>query len=142
MHPHHHHHEDVHEILHKKGLKVTPLREALMKVLMKQKSPLSVEEITVKLKGTDFDQATLFRSLKKFADAEIISQIDLGEGFLRFEYSCTEHGHHHHVMCSGCKKITILPFCIPKKFEEFLEKAGYTNITHRMDFTGLCASCS
>lgn len=138
----HTHHDNIREILHEKGLKATPLREKLIEVMKAQHGPMSVEEIKKKLKGIEFDQASLFRSLKKLTEAGIVSQINLDEGFSRYEFTCLTHSHHHHVMCRLCKDIMVLPFCIPKEFEAWLKKKGFTEIGHRLDFTATCARCS
>lgn len=138
----HTHHDNVRDILHQKGLKSTPLREKLISVLKKAGSPLSVEEIGQKLKGIEYDQASLFRTLKKLSESQVLSVVNLGEGFLRYEYLCLTHDHHHHVICTKCKSITVLPFCIPKEFEAFLKKKGFQNISHRLDFQALCSDCS
>lgn len=138
----HTHHENIRDILHEKGLKATPLREKLLEVLKKNHGPMSVEEIGKKLKGIDYDQASLFRSLKKLSEAGIVSLINLGEGFSRYEFTCLTHHHHHHVMCTICKKISVLPFCIPPEFEAWLKKQGYRNIEHRLDFHATCARCT
>lgn len=129
-------------LLHKNGLKVTPLRLGILSVLHKHSSPLTAEEISLKLKDIDFDRATLFRSLKTFNESELVRSIDLGEGFMRYEVVCEKHDHHHHVMCTSCKKIELIPFCVSPQITNHLLKAGYTNLTHRMDFFGLCEKCS
>jgi Fur family ferric uptake transcriptional regulator len=137
----HTHHDNIADILHQKGLKATPLREKLIEVLKKQKGPLSAEEIRKKLKGLDFDQASLFRTLKKLSEAGVLSQVNLGEGFSRYEFTCLTHDHHHHVRCRECKKISVLPFCIPQEFENWLKKKGYSEISHRLDFEAICHEC-
>jgi Fur family ferric uptake transcriptional regulator len=138
----HAHHESIRDILHQKGLKSTPLREKLIQVLKKNHGPMSVEEIGKKLKGIDYDQASLFRTLKKLSESGVLSQINLGEGFTRYEFACLTHDHHHHVMCTECKNITVLPFCIPPEFETWLKRKGYTDINHRLDFSGTCPECN
>lgn len=138
----HAHHNNIREILHQKGLKSTPLREKLILLLKKSRGPLSVEEIGKKLKGIDYDQASLFRTLKKLTSTGVLSQVNLGEGFARYEFTCLTHDHHHHVMCTTCKKIMVLPFCIPPKFENWLKEKGYTNIGHRLDFSATCPDCN
>lgn len=138
----HQHNHDFESALRDKGLKSTPLRLAILDILTHTQNPLTAEETAKKLKKIDFDRATLFRSLKTFAEAGLINAIDLGEGFLRYEMNCKIHHHHHHIICISCKEIEVVPFCIPDEFQTFLTKKGYKQITHRMDFTGLCKSCS
>lgn len=113
-----------------------------MELLSKSESPLTAEEIAKKLKTLAFDRATLFRSLKTFSAAHIINAIDLGEGYLRYESNCDLHHHHHHIICTSCKEIEAVPFCIPDEFKLFLKRKGYKEVTHRMDFTGLCKNCA
>jgi Fur family transcriptional regulator, ferric uptake regulator len=134
--------ENFTKILHDNGLKSTPLRLGILDILTRSKKPLSSEELQLKLSKIEHDKATLFRCLKKFTQVDLVQMVDLGEGFLRYEMTCHEHHHHHHVMCVKCKKIEVLPFCIPKSVETHLKTAGYTNLTHRMDFFGLCKKCS
>lgn len=136
------HELDTRSLLHSKELKATPLREAILMAIYKSEKPLSAEEISRKLSKVEFDQASLFRSLKALSEKELLSQVDLGEGFIRYEAHCQEHSHHHHIMCHSCKKITILPFCIPQEIVNYLKKAGYSNLSHRMDFFGTCKSCT
>lgn len=137
----HQHNSDFESTLHGKGLKSTPLRLAILDLLSNSSEPLTAEEISSHIK-VYFDRATLFRSLKTFSEVGIISAVDLGEGFLRYEKNCENHHHHHHILCSNCKKIEIVPFCIPDTFLKHLKKLGYQDISHRMDFKGVCKECS
>lgn len=137
----HQHNHDFEMTLHSKGLKSTPLRIAILEILHHTDTPLGAEEISKKMKSLTYDRATLFRSLKTFTEAGILNAIDLGEGHLRYENNCELHHHHHHVICSTCKEIEVVPFCIPDEFKKFLHNKGYRNITHRMDFSGLCKNC-
>lgn len=136
--------QEIENLVKKQGLKVTPARKILLQVLTKARAPLSAEEILHKLtinKLEVFDRATLFRNLKTLVQHDLLTSIDLGEGFLR--YSLHHHEHHaHHIMCKKCKKIEEVDFCITKEIESFLKKKGYTHIEHRMDFSGVCKKCS
>lgn len=134
--------EDLIQLLHQQGLKSTPLRLALLGIFHDVHTPLSAEDLEKRLKKVDHDPASLFRCLKKFVEGNLLQTIDLGEGFLRYEAICREHEHHHHIQCTNCKQIEIVPFCVPKDFETHLKKIGYKNLTHRMDFFGVCGACS
>jgi Fe2+ or Zn2+ uptake regulation protein len=138
----HHHHHDSESLLRDKGLKSTPLRLAILQFMHEQETPVTAEDIGIGLGDIEYDRATLFRSLKTFSEAGILSMIDLGEGFNRYEKNCELHHHHHHIICTSCKKIEIVPFCIPDQFKKFLQGCGYRNVSHRMDFSGICKSCS
>lgn len=134
--------QHFHDELHAHGLKVTPLRQGILSIFEDHTHPLSAQEIASRLKDIDFDQASLFRCLKKLTETGLLNVVDLGEGFSRYEGHCHSHSHHHHVICRNCKSISILPFCIPKEIETFLKKNGFTEVEHRMDFSGICRKCS
>ncbi|MFZ4714346.1 MAG: Fur family transcriptional regulator [Bacteriovoracaceae bacterium] len=135
-----HKHDSEHLLKHH-GLKLTPLRKSLLSILQNAQKPLSAEEIARKLKNVDYDRATLFRNLKTFVENHLCDAIDLGEGFQRFEIHQEAH-HSHHIQCTNCKRIEEVHFCVPKEIEEALKKQGYSNISHRMDFFGICKKCS
>jgi Fur family ferric uptake transcriptional regulator len=138
----HQHNHDFDTILHSKNLKSTPVRLAILKLLAESEQPLSADELTKKLKNLNFDRATLFRSLKTFTESHVVNTVDLGEGHLRYEMNCDLHHHHHHIICTSCKEISIVPFCIPEQFKVYLQRRGYKNIAHRLDFSGLCHNCA
>ena len=129
------------DILRSNGLKNTPLRVAVLDFLARQNTPLTAEEIGRGLKKVEFDRASLFRTLKTFSETGILNMIDLGEGFHRYERNCELHHHHHHIICTKCKRIEVVPFCIPDQFKKFLTSRGSANISHRMDFSGICRHC-
>lgn len=138
----HAHEHDSELVLRSTGLKVTPLRLAILKVLEHEHAPISAEDLADRLKKVSFDRATLFRTLKTFTEAGILNQIDLGEGFHRFERNCEKHHHHHHIICNSCKEVETLPFCVPDEFLKYLKGRGYKELSHRMDFSGLCKKCA
>lgn len=138
----HQHDQDFESLLRDKGLKSTPLRLALLEILDLAISPMTAEEITHRLKKVSFDRATLFRALKTFTESQILNTVDLGEGFYRYERNCELHHHHHHIICTSCKKIEVVPFCVPDEFKKFLTKKGYRQISHRMDFSAICKKCT
>lgn len=135
---------EIELLMKQQCIKVTPARTYLLDILSQAKMPLSADEILQKLtvsKKEAFDRATLFRNLKTLAQHHLLEAIDLGEGFVR--YSLHHHEHHaHHIMCKKCKKIEEVDFCITKEIEAFLKKKGYSQIEHRMDFSGVCKKCS
>lgn len=138
----HSHDHDFEFVLRSADLKVTPLRVAILEVMDHAHAPLSAEEIAEKLNKLSFDRATLFRTLKTFSETKILTPVDLGEGFTRYERNCDVHHHHHHIICTSCKEVQTLPFCVPDEFLKYLRGKGYKELTHRLDFSGLCKKCA
>ncbi len=138
----HSHEHDTEFVLRSTNLKVTPLRTAILELMDHAHAPLSADDMAERLKKISFDRATLFRTLKTFSEAKILSPVDLGEGFLRYERNCDVHHHHHHIICNNCKEVETLPFCVPDEFLRYLKAKGYKELGHRLDFSGLCKKCA
>jgi Fur family ferric uptake transcriptional regulator len=103
------------------------------------KSPLSSSELISKISGVD--ESTIFRNLKQFKEAGLLSEINLEEGFKRYELSPDDH-HHHHIKCNICNRIDTIDLCELKAFSKQLKKIGYKNISHKFEFFGICKTCS
>ena len=115
-------------------LKATKSRLALLEVLNKNETPLTAEEIHQKLSS---DQATVYRALKEFQEADIVRQIDFQHGHAHYEL-VRPQDHHHHVICKKCEKvedIQELQLTIPKL-------KNFKIINHSLEFYGICKTCS
>jgi Fur family transcriptional regulator, ferric uptake regulator len=127
--------------LRSSGLKATPARVAVLKVLTKAKKPLSIQNIGKLLKDTP-DQATLYRMVEQLKKAGIIHQINLEHGHAHYEIDSPTH--HHHIICENCGKIVDISSCDIESLEkEVLKKSGFKKINrHSLEFFGLCKNCA
>ena len=123
------------------GLSVTSARLSILQWLEKYHGPFSVEELFEKIPGT-YDKATFYRNLNSLAEINIIKEVQLGEGFSRYELNHHENHHHHHIICRICKKIESLEMCFIEEFSKTIKKLGFVNISHQLEFTGTCQKCS
>ncbi len=126
------------------GFRLTKTREKLLEVILRQTAPFSVpmvEKIFARQRG-HFDSVTIYRSVPVLEKLGIIEKCGYSEGVAHYEVRLNKHGHHHHVVCTGCKKIEPLDHCIVKSQEVLLRKLGYTGLKHRLEFSGTCPSCS
>jgi Fur family ferric uptake transcriptional regulator len=139
--------QSVTGLLREKKLRVTPIRRALLEKLAKTEQPLSIEELFAELsrtgKAKGLDLATLYRNVKSFEEAGLIAAIDLGTGrsFYEFRHGGDSH-HHHHVICENCRKIEHLDVCGIEAHLRMLEKMGYKQVRHKLEFSGLCKACA
>ena len=127
-------------LLKRVGLKVTQPRIHLLELLRKHHGPYTMEELHRKLEKNTCDLATVYRSLMAFEEAGVIKRCEFGDGSSRFEFN-EEGEHHHHVVCRKCHKVESLDLCIVEEIERFLEKKGYTEISHSLEFFGVCDRC-
>lgn len=125
------------------GHRITKQRKLMAEHILRFDLPFSAEELHSQIKRKGVDLVTVYRSLSAFTDLKILTTVDFQDGTLRYEYLPPEEkGHHHHIICTQCRKVEPLNSCMLKKQEKFIEQMGYTNITHKLEFFGLCESCS
>lgn len=126
--------------LRRAGLKVTRPRLALLEVLMESHGPFTMEELHRKLPKETCDLVTVYRCLSAFEEAGLVQRCDFGDGSFRYELG-GEEAHHHHVVCRRCGTVDRLDLCLVESIERQLQSKGYRDITHRLEFFALCASC-
>ena len=80
------------------NLSATIPRTCIYSSLMKAKKPLSVEALSKKLITKGIDQATVYRTLKSFEKAGLVSTVMLGHGHAHYLLADKAH-HAHYIVC-------------------------------------------
>lgn len=135
---------EVRDLLTKNGLNRTKVKIQTLMAISKSKRPLSVQEIHASL-TENCDVSTVFRTITQFKEKELIQEVNLDEGFLRYElihHDHHHHEHHHHVRCRKCGDIQSIEHCDLGPFEKAIAKLGFVDMEHRLEFTGVCSKCS
>lgn len=127
-----------------KGLKSTKQRDTILDCFLSCDQHLSTEELYLKLKesspGIGF--ATVYRTLKLFAESGIAREIQFGDGQTRYEHLHAGE-HHDHLVCTKCG--AIMEFeneTIEKLQAEVARNHGFTILTHKLELYGICKNCS
>ena len=136
--------ENITAQLKEKGCRTTPLRVALLEVLIDVKEPVSVQTLLLKLaeKGFKPNQTTLYRQLDTLVKHGVVDAVILNPKLQLFEIAPE---HHHHFVCEGCNEVQDLHSDeIESAFHHFeheLEKRGLSIQKHELTFFGSCQSC-
>lgn len=139
--------EDAKEILGQRGLNRTKAKVGILLELSHSQRPISVQELHEAL-DHECDVSTIFRTISQFKEKNLVQEINLDEGFFRYELNVNRkkndhsHHHHHHVRCRNCGDIQQIEKCDLSLFEKAISKLGFTSMGHRLEFTGLCSKCS
>lgn len=137
--------DEIKEILTKNGLNRTRGKVQILEVISKSHKPLSVTEIHSFMKES-CDVSTIFRTITQFKERNLIQEVNLEEGFFRYEMNYSDkthhHHHHHHVRCRSCGDIQNIEKCDLSAFEKAISKLGFQNMEHRLEFSGICSKCS
>lgn len=139
-------------LIENSDLRLTGPRRRLLQVIFSFKGPFSAPSLEKKFAESKSygtcDPVTIYRTLPVFEELGIIERCDFSDGMACYELNphlgsdAENHHHHHHIVCKSCRKIEKLDFCILEGQEQVLQKFGYTNLTHRLEFLGICPSCS
>ncbi len=128
--------------LTKAELRITRPRLAVLAILIQSHGPFTMEELHKRVEKEDIDPVTVYRCIASFQESGIVGRCDFGDGPVRFEYRGEGSEHHHHVVCTKCRKIRSLDFCLVEGIEKILKKEGYSHISHSLEFFAVCAKCS
>ncbi len=130
------------ELLNKTGLKKTPGRLAIIKILQQAQKPLTKQEIRSSLSGVQLDDTSIYRTLASFVEAGIVHRVETGDRNWRFALSNNwDQGCcHPHFVCKSCGLVECLkeielPPCTPSK-------PGYQVEEQELYLKGLCYRCS
>lgn len=123
-------------------MRITKVRSAIINILKKTPSPLSIKEIieTLSAKGLKPNKTTVYREIDFLNKMGLVSGVDFGEGKKRYEAAAA---HHHHIICIGCKKVKDVTedIDLDKFSTQVAQKAGFKPVSHSLEFFGLCDKC-
>ncbi len=122
------------------GIRLTPARDAVIKVFIKHKMPLTVSQV-IEYSKYEADDVTFYRIVKTFVNAGIIKEVEL-DNTIRYELSELFLPHHHHITCISCGKVADIT---DKSVEDAVDKIGKSHKfqieSHIFELRGLCHDC-
>jgi Fur family ferric uptake transcriptional regulator len=131
------------EFITQKGLKSTRQRDIILDAFLSSERHMSIEDLYLKLraKHPNIGYATVYRTLKLFAESGIAREIQFGDGQTRYEH--VEEGEHHdHLVCTRCGAIAEFENeTIEKLQDEVAKSHDFIIETHKLELYGICAKC-
>jgi len=132
------------EILHKSGLRRTPVRLGVIDVLTKAARPLTVPQMLAKMKGVD--SVTTYRTLNTFVKKGLVHRVR-GED-RSWMYAIGDSNHvpehqHPHFVCENCGKVECLEDSnIPGNFVKQMGVGNGYNVSYaEVVLHGTCPKC-
>lgn len=133
--------EKLTKTLRDRGLKITPQRLMIFKILENNTSHPSAEEVYKKVKtlypAVSF--TTIYKTLETLRDLGEIKELTIDEDRKHYDPNTNDH---HHIICSVCKKILDIfdDFSPSVKVPNSLKK-DYTVSGFQISFHGICKGC-
>ncbi len=130
-------------ILKGAGLKSTPGRRALIRVLLEARVPLTRREISSRLSpAEELNYVSVYRALEAFQERGMIHRVQGEDRTWRYALcGCKSRGHcHPHFICRRCGVVE----CLQKMEAPPVQKppSGYLVEGWEYYLRGLCVSCS
>lgn len=127
--------------LREKGLKPTPQRRLILRIIREAGTHLTGEEIlsVVQSKMPGVNKSTVYRTLELLDKLGCVYKSELRD---RFIYHHVEEGHHHHLICRACGKTLDCDEGLFLRVEKKLdEKYGFHIDFKHVVMSGLCRKC-
>jgi len=125
--------------LKQQGFRFSPIREAILELMLKSNKPLSCRQIQeyLKLKA---NKTTFYRELEFLKDKKIIEEFKLDDGIRRYEASSK---HHHHAVCVKCRRVECVELNkdLDSQERQIEKNNKFKIISHSLEFYGLCQKC-
>jgi Fe2+ or Zn2+ uptake regulation protein len=138
-------HDQVGLRLLRSDQRYTKLRRALVETMATAGRPLTIPEILSSNPG--LNQSSAYRNITVLIDAGAARRINGADDHGRFELAEDLSGHHHHLVCRMCGKVSDvhpsprLERALAEAARAAAEEDNFDVIEHRFDLLGVCADC-
>ena len=115
----------------------------VLEILNESDSFMSAQQLHAKLvaKEKTIGLAMIYNRLRALAEAHEVDVLrtEAGEALYR---RCGVDGHHHHLRCRRCGNVEEVESAQVETWARSLaENAGFIDISHTIEITGICAAC-
>jgi Fur family transcriptional regulator, ferric uptake regulator len=120
-------------------------RRAIINLLVSAGHPVSIGDIADRLPG--LPRSSAYRHLTDLETAGLVRRVAANDEFTRFELAEDLTGHHHHLVCVSCGKVTDIALApaieddITHAIGQLADVERFEPQGHRLDVLGLCSSC-
>jgi Fur family ferric uptake transcriptional regulator len=135
-------HLSISESLRHEGYRLTPQRMMILSIIEDSVSHISAEEIhrQVRERYPFVNISTIYRTLNLLKRLRLISETDMGEGYVRYELLGRHR--HHHLVCRRCGESFAFEHELLKPLQlRLLEDYGFAADVDHFAIFGLCRRC-
>ncbi len=132
----------IKDTLRTAGLRRTQQRMDILRVLLRVKQPLTVEQIRRKVRGTAPNKVTIYRTIESFVEAGLVHRAYLKDKTWHYELGdhCTKLQCHPHFTCTKCGSTQ----CMIGSTVGMVKGLEQGFVVHRQQvrLEGLCPRCA
>ena len=129
--------DTLEELCKKRGVRLTEQRKVIAQVMTSSSDHPDVDELHKRVNKIDskISIATVYRTVKLFEEAGVVSKHDFKGGKARYEKSPEEH-HDHLIDVNSGEIIEFVDEDIELLQKKVADKLGYTLVDHRLELYG------
>ena len=129
--------DTLEELCRKRGVRLTEQRKVIAEVMTSSSDHPDVDELHKRINKIDskISIATVYRTVKLFEEAGVVSKHDFKGGKARYEKSPEEH-HDHLIDVNSGEIIEFVDEDIELLQKKVADKLGYTLVDHRLELYG------
>lgn len=135
--------EQLSRYLSGQGLRSTSQRDAILAVFVEAGQHLSAEELYARVRKAHhgIGYATVYRTLKLFAEAGLAQERRFEDGFTRYEHTSPD-AHHDHLICTKCGAIIEFENERIEALQQDVARKNHFQVqSHKLELYGLCVDC-
>jgi len=130
-------------VLRQNGFKLTPQRQAVLKVLSSSQEHLTPADIYEKVQPEcpGIGLVTIYRFLQLLTELNLVCEVHADNTSRRYLIR-REPEHHHHLICSGCGAVVEFTDCdLGELGQRLSHETGFEIENHLLEFVGRCRIC-
>lgn len=122
------------------GMRITQPRLAIIGSLHAHEGPVSIERVHQEMGAGVCDLVTVYRCLAAFEQIGLVRRSYLHNGTCLYELTLGAP-RHYHIVCKACGTTERVEYFPVEGVERLLTERGYTQLSHVVEFFGLCPRC-
>ena len=134
---------DLKELFKKRGLRITPQRELIYRLLAKSKAHPTADHVFREVREAfpSISFNTVYKTVRTFEDQGLLQRFNTGENIYHYDANVSPHPH---IICLSCGRVDDIDD-FPDNLENFISKAEtsspYQIKSVNMHFYGYCPQC-
>jgi len=125
-----------------KGLKLTPQRMVIFRILSESNQHVTVDEVyqRASVEYPMLSPATVYRNMEQMVDTGLLTHLELSGASMRYDTNLDEH---HHFVCSTCGRVSdVYLDKVNYKLDESRSQLGNAKVNSLdLHLQGTCGEC-
>lgn len=124
------------------GHRLTAARQAILTALVSSEGHISADELVeiVHVTSPGVGRMTVYRTLDLLTELGLTRPVFHGQAAA--QYILMDKGHHHHLVCTSCKRVIEFDNCLLKEIEQAVgDHHDFEIEGHLLEIYGRCRAC-